>query len=283
MTYEERARILLDLEDKEEPAPPRRKTKYDALGEYLYRSEQDEVTLSFDQIKGILGFELPPSAYKYDVWWRDVDNHPQAKAWKDYGYDVEKVSRASYEVRFRRIGEPIAASLAEAVDAKADSLMPIKADADTVTVCGYDFTYVQDIKPERDSNGKVVEYAPQSQYQNTKGKRLHNYGSGTFCRFRIDAGPWPGVYLWVVDDEIIYIGETVKLGQRFNTGYGEIAGVNCYEGGQKTNCKMNKVVLELSKIGKAVKLYFFNTTDYKKVELELLGAINTQYNVKDNT
>ncbi len=291
MTYEERARILLDLEDKEEPAPPRRKTKYNLLGEYLYRSEQDEVTLTFDQIKDILGFELPSSAYKYDAWWRDPKSHPQARALNDYGYKAGIINIVSHIAQFKRIGESNESSLSKAIEskakakvnAKADSLMPIKAGVDTIKVCGYDFTYVQDIELERDSNGKVVEYAPQSKYQNTKGKRLHNYGSGTFCRFRIDAGQWPGVYLWVVDDEIIYIGETVKLGQRFNTGYGEIAGVNCYEGGQKTNCKMNKVVLELSKIGKTVKLYFFNTTDYKRVELELLGAINTQYNVKDNT
>ena len=45
---------------------------------------------------------------------------------------------------------------------------------------------------------------------------------------------------------------------------------------------MNKVVLELSKTGKTVKLYFFNTDKYKQVELELLNAIHTQYNVKDN-
>ena len=72
---------------------------------------------------------------------------------------------------------------------------------------------MQDIEPERDSNGKGVEYAPQSQYQNqnTKGKRLHNYGSGTFCRFRIDAGLWPGVYLWVLDDEKGGGGSSEKL------------------------------------------------------------------------
>ena len=43
---------------------------------------------------------------------------------------VARVNRATHEARFKRIGEPMSASLAESVDAKADSLMPIKADAD---------------------------------------------------------------------------------------------------------------------------------------------------------
>ena len=165
--------------------------------------------------------------------------------------------------------------------AKGNSSNEIK-NSDAIKVCGYDFLYVQDLEPERDGNGKVIEYAPQSEYSNKNGKSLHNYGSGMFCKFSINAGQVPGVYLWVVDDEIIYIGETVELRRRFNTGYGTISPRNCYVGGQVTNCKMNKVVLELSKIGKTVKLYFFNTNNYKQVELELLNAINTQYNVKDN-
>ena len=132
------------------------------------------------------------------------------------------------------------------------------------------------------TNGNVIEYAPQSQYNNTNGLPLNKNGSGSFCKFSIDAGEWPGVYLWVVDDELIYIGETENLSQRFNRGYGIIAPRNCFKGGQSTNCKMNKVVLELSKLGKTIKLYFLYTNNNKQVELELLNAINTQYNVKDN-
>ena len=98
----------------------------------------------------------------------------------------------------------------------------------------------------------------------------------------IDVEDVPGVYLWIVDDEIIYIGETKNLRKRFNTGYGNISPRNCYLGGQSTNCKMNKVVLEYFEAGKQIKLYFLKTNDYKKVELELLSKICTRYNVKDN-
>ena len=45
---------------------------------------------------------------------------------------------------------------------------------------------------------------------------------------------------------------------------------------------MNKVVLNLSKEEKNVKLYFFKTVNHKEVELELLRNISTKYNIKDN-
>ena len=277
MAYEERAKIILGLD---EPKTNQR-TKYDAIGENLYRTGQDEVTLTFDQMKGILGYDLPKSAYNYSAWWSNT-GHAHAVAWTAYGYKTERVNPELFKISFRRAGEPQEPSVVEEIDAKADKLMPIDPASDTVTVCGYDFTYVQDIKPERDKNGNIIEYQPQAEYSNPHGKGLHSYGGGNFCYFTIDAGNWPGVYLWIVDGEIIYIGETVKLSQRFNDGYGTIAGINCYEGGQKTNCKMNKAALELTKAGKTIQLYFFNTKDYKNVEKELLGAINTKYNVKDN-
>ena len=82
--------------------------------------------------------------------------------------------------------------------------------------------------------------------------------------------------------QIIYIGETVNLKRRFNVGYGKISPRNCYMGGQSTNCKMNKVVMEYYKCGKPISLYFHQTEDHKYVELDLLKKIETRYNAKDN-
>lgn len=110
--------------------------------------------------------------------------------------------------------------------------------------------------------------------------QLIRQGEGAFCRFSIKAEEWSGVYLWVVDGVIIYIGETENLHQRFNIGYGKISPRNCYAGGQSTNCKMNKIVLELFQQGKRVDLFFHKTENYKNVELDLLQKISTLYNVK---
>ena len=144
-----------------------------------------------------------------------------------------------------------------------------------------EFQYIQQLIPECE-NGSVKEYYPQNQFDNRDNLPLLYHGTGSFCRFSINAPAVSGVYLWVVEKEIIYIGETLNLQQRFNVGYGYIAPRNCYAGGQSTNCKMNKVVMEYYKMGNPIDLYFYETKDYKRVELELLRRINTRYNVKDN-
>ena len=151
-----------------------------------------------------------------------------------------------------------------------------------MTVCGYEFSFLQIIEPERDQIGGIKRYYPQDRYENRDNLPLSPYGSGAFCHFSIAAEPVAGVYLWVVDGKIIYIGEAVNLRQRFNSGYGNISPRNCYEGGQNTNCRMNKIVLELCEQGKEIRLYFLPTQRYKAVEKELLGKMKTRYNIKDN-
>lgn len=152
----------------------------------------------------------------------------------------------------------------------------------SMRVCGYELYYLQDLLPVCNESGNVKKFYPQNDYNNKKNLPLSYRGEGAFCRFSIKAENWPGVYLWVVDEQIIYIGETAGLRQRFNMGYGNISPRNCYVGGQSTNCKMNKVVLSKYEQGKIVSLYFYNTMDYKRVELDLLRKIKTMYNKKDN-
>lgn len=257
--------------------------KYDALNEYLCQNGENKIQLTFDKLEGILSFSLPPSAKNYRAWWGN-GNHDHAAAWLDAGYKVDEVNFTRQYVVFVKDG--MAARQTEKKTKTPKITKPVLRDIprrvtdDTITLCGHTFSFVQELIPECDGDGKIKEYQPQGNYQ--KDKPLNAHGSGSFCRFTIHAGNWPGVYLWVVDGEIIYIGETTGLARRFNTGYGVIEPVNCYVGGQSTNCKMNKVVLEQARKGQYVKLYFYETEDYKAVERELLGAIKTKYNVKDN-
>ena len=256
-------------------------TKYNKLGEYLYRTGQSTVTLTFERIQDIIGFELPKSAYTYRAWWSN-GGQSHSVAWLYYGYKVEWVAFSRNEIQFSKTGKSLNTYKSECTNNSHAAETHIDRNSDSIFLCGYEFDYIQDIVPQRDKLGKVIEYAPQNDYTNKDGKRLHYYGSGSFCKFKIAAVNQPGVYIWVVDNQVIYIGETANLTKRFNTGYGNITGVNCYEGGQTTNCKMNKVVLNLSKEEKNVKLYFFKTVNHKEVELELLRNISTKYNIKDN-
>lgn len=151
-------------------------------------------------------------------------------------------------------------------------------------IANYEFEFIQTIEPYTDSNGEICLYRPQDKYNNKK-LPLHKLGDGEFCKFKLDkADTVSGVYAWVIDGESkpIYIGEANNLKRRFAMGYGIISPRNCFVGGQITNCKMNKVVLEYYKQGKTIDIYFYRTNNYKAVELELLREIKTKYNSKNN-
>ncbi|ESL02563.1 toxin-antitoxin system, antitoxin component, ribbon-helix-helix domain protein [Catonella morbi ATCC 51271] len=260
--------------------------KYDPLNQFLVSSEKDFVRLTFSEIENLLGQTLPHSAYTYKEWWAN-GGHSQAYAWLDAGYKVEEVNLGADIAVFSKKGKSAAKKALSAEvcgvfvnDGKVYG-KAVSAES-TMNVCGYTFTFIQDLIPDRNKDGNVIKYRPQDAYENKGSVELLHYGKGNFCRFRIEADGGAGVYLWVVDGQIIYIGETANLRQRFNAGYGNISPRNCYVGGQSTNCKMNKAVLGLFERGKIVSLYFYQTTDYKRVESELLNKIYTPYNVKDN-
>lgn len=260
---------------------------YASLKQFLLSSGKDSVSMTFSELEKTLGFVLPKSAYAYKAWWAN-GGHSHAQAWLNAGYKVKRADCHTQTVCFYRSGS-ISKQKSQthpkehrATQAVSTEPIPLNLSAKAMTICGYEFRYLQQLTPECDANGKIIKYYPQSKYDNKKNLPLSYHGKGPFCRFSIKAGEWPGVYLWVVDNNIIYIGETDGLQRRFNAGYGRIAPRNCYLGGQSTNCKMNKVVLSLYVQGKTVSLFFYSTTDYKRVELDLLGEINTPYNVKDN-
>ncbi len=145
---------------------------------------------------------------------------------------------------------------------------------------GYDFEYIQDIKPVLDRYGKILEYSPQAQYDKRDSFNLNRHGSGSFCRFSIHP-KWSGVsgvYAFFIDDKLVYIGQASDFAKRFNMGYGNISPKNCYVGGQSTNCKINKLVLNSVKAGQRVSVYFHITNAYNQVESELIKFYKPLYN-----
>jgi hypothetical protein len=259
---------------------------YEPLKNYLANLKQDNIRMAFMEIEKILGFSLPKSAYTYIAWWAN-GGHSQAKAWLGAGYKVNDLDMIRKSVVFLKTGakgniEKKAVINEQSSHTQVTIVSQNFPKADMLQIQGYEFHFVQHLNPALNGNGEIKKYYPQGNYDNTNGLPLSRFGGGAFCKFSIQAEDWPGVYLWVVDGEIIYIGETVGLRRRFNTGYGNISPRNCYVGGQNTNCKMNKIVLDLYEQGKVISLYFYNTPNYKQVELHLLKKINTKYNVKDN-
>ncbi|MDF2557687.1 MAG: Excinuclease subunit domain protein [Bacillales bacterium] len=148
----------------------------------------------------------------------------------------------------------------------------------------YEFEFVQELAPVRDINGDIKLFSPHLKLIDNKRYILHKYGEGPFCRFSIHP-KWDsvsGVYAYFFNNELVYIGQCLNFLQRFNNGYGNISPRSCVSNqnsaGQSTNCKMNKAVLNQYLSGDQVFLYFLVTTDYDKVEYELIQHYKPKLN-----
>jgi hypothetical protein len=97
----------------------------------------------------------------------------------------------------------------------------------------YEFEYVCDIEPVRETDGTLRQHMPQDRYKNARNLPLNRYGGGPFCKFGIpNRFRVSGVYVLTVDEELRYVGECANLSARFNAGYGNISPKNCFRGGQ---------------------------------------------------
>lgn len=258
--------------------------KYDPLFEYFQGIDNEDITKSFSEIEAILGDSLPFSAYGDRSWWGNTINihRKQAKAWMEAGYRVHKIDMLEQRVTFERTH----ATIEPQTGIEGGHLSPVSpnnaptpvVETERIFIGGYEFLYVQELIPKCDSNGRVITHSPQENYLNVKKLPISRHGSGEFCSFSIDAENSTGVYLWVTDGTIIYIGETLRLRHRFNNGYGHISPKNCFRGGRPTNCKMNKVVLDCYQRGKPVRLFFYQTDEYKRVERDLISIYRPLYN-----
>lgn len=138
---------------------------------------------------------------------------------------------------------------------------------------GYKFNFITTLDVERDNNG-IKTFKPASK------ENLNKYGEGPFCYIKIgnEFKSVSGVYLWVIDKKIIYVGQAINFKNRFKMGYASICERNCQTDGQSTNCKMNNLVYNYYKDGKTIDIYFMETPDYDKVERELICKLNPPLN-----
>lgn len=143
-----------------------------------------------------------------------------------------------------------------------------------------DFVYIDTIEPERDPEGMIREFKPQSSYDNRQGLPLNPHGEGPFCKFSVarDSNA-AGVYVLTVELEPVYAGKCICLSERWGSrGYGTISPKNCFTGGQSTNCKVNSGILQEAKAGRRLDLWFHPTTDIDETEQSVLLALKPSWN-----
>jgi hypothetical protein len=84
---------------------PRSRSKYGGLtGHLKFRgSFTSVVKLSFARIDGLIGSNLPMSAYRTEAWWSNSPSSAHAKAWLDAGWEVQEVNLKEGFVVFKKV------------------------------------------------------------------------------------------------------------------------------------------------------------------------------------
>jgi hypothetical protein len=141
------------------------------------------------------------------------------------------------------------------------------------------FEFICKIQPRLNIDKTITEFYPQENYKDRHKLKLHKYGLGSFCKFTIPNNlNRQGVYALFVNEQCTYVGECNDFSNRWNTGYGTISPRNCFEGGQSTNCRINKLVLDSLKNLLDVEIYFTESLDRFQVEYSLIANIKPSWN-----
>jgi hypothetical protein len=86
---------------------PRVRSKYNGLTSHLkFRGAFTRlVKLSFARIDGLIGSNLPISAYRDGAWWSNSASSAHARAWLDAGWEVQEVNLKEGVVVFKKVRE----------------------------------------------------------------------------------------------------------------------------------------------------------------------------------
>ena len=96
---------LLCLNCARRVVSPRRRSKYSGLTNHLkFRGAFTElVRLTFARMDGLIGSNLPMSAFRDETWWRNSPSNAHAKAWLDAGWEVQEVNLKEGYVVFKKV------------------------------------------------------------------------------------------------------------------------------------------------------------------------------------
>jgi hypothetical protein len=86
---------------------PWSRSKYGGLtGHLKFRGAfTSMVKLSFARIDGLIGSNIPMSAYRTEAWWSNTGSSVHAKAWLDAGWEVQEVNLKEGYVVFKKVRE----------------------------------------------------------------------------------------------------------------------------------------------------------------------------------
>jgi hypothetical protein len=111
---------------------------------------------------------------------------------------------------------------------------------------------------------------------------LNKYGDANFCTYKIEQfHADKGIYCYVVDNMIKYIGRSRKtFKERFNE-YGKITAYNCLIDGQATNCHINSIINKLDNVQVGIyKMTNKSDVEIKEMEKNILSQYSFEWNIQ---
>ena len=99
--------MMLCLHCARRVVSPRARSKYGWLTAHLkFRGAFTSVVkLSFARIDGLIGSNLPMSAYREEAWWSNSQSSTHARAWLDAGWEVQEVNLKEGYAIFKKVRE----------------------------------------------------------------------------------------------------------------------------------------------------------------------------------
>jgi hypothetical protein len=97
--------MMLCLHCARRVVSPRSRSKYGGITAHLkFRGAFTRlVRLSFARIDGLIGSNLPMSAYRDETWWSNSPLSAHARAWLDAGWEVQEVNLKEGYVVFKKV------------------------------------------------------------------------------------------------------------------------------------------------------------------------------------
>jgi KaiC/GvpD/RAD55 family RecA-like ATPase len=111
---------------------------------------------------------------------------------------------------------------------------------------------------------------------------LNKYGDRRYCIYKIDQFlNDKGIYCYVVDNKIKYLGRSRKtFKERFNE-YGKITAYNCLIDGQATNCHINSIINSIENVFVGIyKMTNKSDEEIKEMEKRILKHKTFEWNIQ---
>ncbi len=162
---------LLCLNCASRVVSPRQRSKYSGLTNHLkFRGAFTKlVKLSFARIDGLIGSNLPMSAYREEAWWSNSPSTAHAKAWMDAGWEVQEVNLREGCVVFKKVRDvPFKRKGRKSEIKKPFTPVRVRSTKPKVpskTKVSKLYARIKNLERQRAERGYVRGFKPKSQYE----------------------------------------------------------------------------------------------------------------------